>query len=136
MRPLTDYLAISWAISRGRETHGYNICRLDVRSTGKRYRCMGGGYDMVGTVVAEWLQRTYQDRLRSLEPQPGTTLYGMRKHADGHVSLDGVCGISSMESIAAALGIILSRTYNRKGHTTGYMVTDYGSAEEMAASAR
>lgn len=39
-------LALSWSVSRGRDTYGYNICRLDDTSTGERFKCMGGGYDM------------------------------------------------------------------------------------------
>lgn len=157
-----DYLAVSWSTSRGRDTYGYNICRLDVRSTDRRFKCMGGGYDMLGTVVGEWLQETFQTRLLAMahrahslyKPGKGTcrnaiedadTLYGMTLYyvkADDFqdlwsaqkVVLDGACGVSSMERIAEAIGISLSRTYNRRGHTTGYMVTDYGSAEAMAAA--
>jgi len=62
----TTYLALSWSVSRGRDTYGYNICRLDVEHGGKRYRCNRGGYDMVGTVVADWLCGTYQERLQTL----------------------------------------------------------------------
>lgn len=45
-------LTISTGTSRGRETHGYPIVRLRDSETGKLYRCMGGGYDMVGIVLA------------------------------------------------------------------------------------
>jgi hypothetical protein len=38
---MQTYLAISWAISRGRDTYGYNICRLDDTLIDVRYRCMG-----------------------------------------------------------------------------------------------
>lgn len=156
----TDHLALSWSTSRGQDTYGYNICRLDVRSTGRRLKCMGGGYDMVGTVVGEWLQAAYQVRLVELannsHNNSGVPLsrggryiriaefYGMTYDRDGdssqpcNVRLDGACGIESMQRIAAALGLSLSRTYvakgRKRGQTTGYMVTDYGSAEAMSAA--
>ena len=59
-------LEISWTISRGRDTCGYNICRLDDSISGKRYRTLGGGYDMIGTVVADWFEDQYQDKLQAL----------------------------------------------------------------------
>lgn len=141
----TDYLALTWTTSRGQDTYGYNIARLDSHSTGKRFKCMGGGYDMIGTVVGKWLQDAYADRLLALRDTYATEeagyqvagyrkvpgLYGLTYSPKGVPQLDGACGISSMERIAEAIGLSLSRTYNRKGHTTGYMVTDYGSGEAL-----
>lgn len=149
----TDYIAITWAVSRGHDTYGYNICRADVRSSDKRYRCLGGGYDMIGTVIGEWLQANYQERLvalrtyMELEPYGSSADYFKAKNLYGYfidegdevnpkVRIDGGCGIESMIRIAEAIGISMSRTYNRKGHTTGYMVTDYGSVEAMRAAGR
>ena len=133
-------LSVSWGVSRGRDTYGYNICRLDDQATGKRYRCMGGGYDMVGTVFGDWLQDRYQDRLREISPeayyvynvenegQELTTnrdgLYGMYRYEDGSVRLDGGCGLEAMRQIAIALGLELQRTHDRRGNTTGWVVTD------------
>lgn len=156
------YLALSWSISRGRDTYGYNICRLDVpyntQATARRYKCMGGGYDMTGTVIGEWLQDQYQTRLKAIAERAGSSyvkgqsgsytshkegnrLYGMTAVKDKAdkliaVQLDGGCGIRSMEAIANAIGIHWSTTGNRKGHTTGFMVTDYGSAENAKAMGR
>ena len=61
-----NHLSISWSISRGRDTYGYNICRLDSRQSGSRYRCSGGGYDMIGTVFGNWLEAEYQRELVEL----------------------------------------------------------------------
>ena len=135
------YLNLSWAISRGRETYGCNICRLDDSETGKRYRCSGGGYDMTGTVLGNWLADVYQSELRTLAPRAGAWyskangyrtnpdrvngLYGLSINEDtGKASIDGACGIRSVERIAEALGIGFRATVNRRGHATGYMVTD------------
>lgn len=141
---MTDtHLAFTWSVSRGRDTYGYNIARLDDTTTGKRYTCMGGGYDMTGTVFGDWLQDVYQDRLREIATRahtywrPGTrtpnpspdALYGMTTHLDDpntveRVTVDGGCGLSAMEQIADAIGLTVRKLWNRKGHTTGFIVTD------------
>lgn len=155
----TQYLSITWSTSRGRDTYGYNICKLSAGYNGTVYRTCGGGYDMVGTVVGEWLQANYQERLLALGMNACAArvdaankyesrnegMYGMcyrveRKKVDGRlaqvarITLDGGCGIESMRKIAEAIGLSLTATVNRKGHATGYMVTDYGSAEALRES--
>ena len=130
-------LDLSWSVSRGRDTYGYNICRLDDCTTGKRYRTSGGGYDMVGTVFGKWLAETFQDELKAhVKTLPMVDcgyqvsgylktegLYGLNVTPRGDIQLDGACGMSSMETIARAIGLTVERTYNRKGHTTGFMVS-------------
>jgi hypothetical protein len=133
------YMPMSWSVSRGRDTYGYNICRLDHGRT--RYRTCGGGYDMTGTVVGQWLQAEYQDKLREIagkaaaayskdggyksDNQNASKLYGMALNKDdGSVHLDGACGLSEMVKIAAAIGITVTSTCDRKGHTIGFFVSD------------
>lgn len=131
-------LAISWATSRGRDTYGYNICRLDDRDSGKRYRTCGGGYDMIGTVFSEWLAECYQSELKALVSKRSNSLidcgysvkgykklpdlYGLTVSPNGTVQLDGACGISSIISIAEAIDLKVEREGNRKGETVGYYV--------------
>ena len=137
-----NHLVISWSVSRGQYTYGYNICRLDDRDNGKRYRTCGGGYDMVGTVFGQWLADVYQDRLMSKVKELmkdsdafsdyGSTgwiqfkdLYGMiYKPQKGLVSLDGACGIESMRRIAEALDLEIQWEGNKKGHTVGYFIIE------------
>jgi len=134
-------LALSWSVSRGRDTYGYNICRLDSRNSGKRYRCSGGGYDMTGTVFGEWLMTEYQEELKALVkdlpkvPYGSTSwlqiaedvnpsFYGLTiRPDDGFVSLHGACGIECMRRIARALGLSVQGEYNRKGHTTAFYIS-------------
>jgi hypothetical protein len=136
------HLTLSWGISRGKDTFGYNIRRLRDDATGKRYRCMGGGYDMTGTVFADWLTDVYQDRLRAireqayyhyaLKPLEGYAqlipndngLYGMYAYDDGSVSVDGACGLNSVISIAKAIGLDVSCTYARGQGETEIVVTE------------
>ena len=139
-------LTITWGISRGRDTEGYNICRLRDTSTGWRTRCMGGGYDMQGTVFAAWLQDNYPGQLLTIADRASATyvrddagvigrernynddaLYGMTLHKDSAtpaVTLDGACGLSSVERVAEAIGLRVQHVTDRNGHLTSLLVTD------------
>lgn len=136
----STHLNISWSTSRGSDTYGWNICRLDDTRTGKRYRTMGGGYDMIGTVLGDWLEDRCQDELRALvadlpKQKYGCTnyqviseeidpkFYGLTISPDGKVCLDGACGSSSMQRIGEALGLKFQWLGNKKGHTTGYFIS-------------
>jgi hypothetical protein len=123
---MQTFLAITWAISRGYETFGYNICRLYDSQTGKRYRCIGGGYDMIGTVVGQWLEDSFQPHLQQLDLSDAEGCssrrhYGAIPDKDGTVHLDGGCGIESMQSIATAIGVELQGVGNKRGITTGFI---------------
>lgn len=144
MKTNINHLSLSWSISKGRETYGYNICRLDDRNNGERFKCMGGGYDMVGTVFGNWLEANYQDRLLAIKARashvfpidgahyPANTpesLYGMRYHEnDNRISLDGACGIDCMIRIAEEIGIDVQRDYiakgRRRGDTIGWFISE------------
>lgn len=137
-------LALSWSVSRGRDTYGYNICRLDDTSTGDRFKCMGGGYDMVGTVFGDWLAANYQPELLALKDRAGAVweeaggrksadradrLYGMvYREKDSVVILDGACGLDCMIRIAEAIGLDVERDYiakgRRRGETVGWYVSE------------
>ena len=137
-------LALSWSVSRGRDTYGYNICRLDDTSTGERFECMSGGYDMRGTVFGEWLAANYQSELLALKdranyifPLEGAprhanredSFYGMRYHEKyPAITLDGACGLECMIRIAEAIGLEVERDYiakgRRRGETVGWYVSE------------
>ena len=144
----TNYLAIKWTTSRGRNTYGWNIVTLTDTNTGKRYQTNGGGYDMTGTVFGDWLADVYQDRLMKIADQAyesytrnakdAETYYTRTGNDDGfygmsyydsttpdgkHVSLDGATGLESMRRIAKAIGVETRSTVDSKGHTTGFIVT-------------
>lgn len=58
-------LRYDWSTSRGRDTYGYNL--LTLREGGyKVASTCGGGYDMMGTVLADFLVSTYPIRLAAL----------------------------------------------------------------------
>lgn len=139
MKNQINHLVLSWSVSKGRDTYGYNICRLDDRNNGKRYRTIGGGYDMIGTVFGEWLQENYQEKLQAIKarshyitdengtgsnPRPDS-LYGMRWKTDNTVSLDGACGLECMIRIAEAIGLEFERDYIKKGKRRGETIGWY-----------
>lgn len=143
----STYLRLSTGTSRGMNTDGYTIVRVRDTSTGKTYRCMGGGYDMVGTVIADWACDVHQSRLMSLAGDAHATvtpdgyrsrrdehhipqgLYGMAAHYDAagelvRVSVDGACGLESVRRILSACGVTLTAAdLDRRGNAGGYMVT-------------
>lgn len=143
-KPITR-LILSWSVSRGRNTYGYNICRLDDAITGRRFRTSGGGYDMIGTVVGAWLEAEHQAALRAIAHRAGSWyseaegykshrtpdnrnpdpayLYGMTRYEDtGKVGIDGACGLRTVCDIAEAIGIDLDSFHDRKGNTLGFTV--------------
>ena len=142
MKNQINKLALSWSTSKGRDTYGYPICRLDDRNNGQRFRTIGGGYDMIGTVFGEWLETRYQKELMQIKDQSDrfyndrhylndnsekNTFYGMTyNEVRGYVHLDGACGIESMIRIAEAIGLEIERDYiakgRRRGETIGWFV--------------
>jgi hypothetical protein len=60
-------IEITWGTSRGRDTYGYTVCSL--RYNGRLIsRCNGGGYDMRGTVVGNFVTWAFAPELRLLKP--------------------------------------------------------------------
>ena len=123
----TKQLHFKWTISRGRDTYGYNICTLLVDGEKVGKTC-GGGDDMQGTVLAQWLQNNFQDELKArfneeisaIKPKDYLdysgycykeikNFYGTRIHGkEGKelaISLDGACGFDSIKRVAEAIGI-------------------------------
>lgn len=133
-------VSISWGISRGRDTYGYNICRAVSRQTGKTYRTTGGGYDMVGTVIGGWFAAEYQAELQALYARDHLKfkaysnsgyhvhceLHGLFARPDGPFYMDGGTGIDCMLRIIKECGFEHQRQYNprtRNKATTGYLIS-------------
>lgn len=64
---MSIYLEFKWTVSRGRDTYGYNICTLYADGT-RVARCNGGGYDMQGTNLGNYIASHYAERLLALDP--------------------------------------------------------------------
>lgn len=142
----SSFCPVSWSVSRGRDTYGYNICRIDSGITGARFRCSGGGYDMVGTVLADLICAEHQDALRAMVASrraqfvdagystPGylrptaSELYGLTVKPDGTVHIDGACGKESVISIAKCAGISVTGSYSKRGRNLlqGFFISPLG----------
>lgn len=137
-------LTVKWSISKAQDTYGYNICSVINDDNGERFKCLGGGYDMLGTSLANFIQKEYQAELVAYINNGGIAHYSLVTYKDtqarlidnnGHygmysysisetesdskgichkVSLDGACGINSIERIINdVLGLTLERKYSR-----------------------
>ena len=136
MKSQINHLSLSWSVSKGRYTYGYNICRLDDRNNGHRFRTIGGGYDMIGTVFGEWLQHYYQKELLEIKSKADRiydsilrdntvtdSFYGMTYNVRSNtVTLDGACGIDCMIRIAEAIGLEVERDYIATGRRRGKII--------------
>lgn len=68
-RHLGESLTIKWGTSRGRDTYGYTTCTLRNKRGDKVAGCNGGGYDMRGTVIGNWVAATFPNELLALKPE-------------------------------------------------------------------
>ena len=59
---------IKWGTSKGRDTYGYTTAALYYDGR-KVAACNGGGYDMRGTVVGDWITDTMTPALLKLKPE-------------------------------------------------------------------
>lgn len=136
-------LEFKWSVSRGRDTEGYNICTLRDQFGKRLAACKGGGYDMRGTVLGDWIANTFQTELLAMAHEDGNNFdswfeegarwervptdnpyrgganfYGAtwNHYKDGseRVTLDGACGIESMRKILRAIGLDIKWLHGTK----------------------
>lgn len=121
-------LSLKWTVSRGRDTYGYNIVTLTDQVAGKKYRTMGGNYDMQGTVFSNWMDDNYRERYKTLADKVSSlgvsSFYGLYVGSDGHMYTDGACGLNCMLRIAKAIGLDCQEVYSRKDGLTNILVED------------
>jgi len=112
---------VKYGKSRARDSEGYPTCSL-VESKGdmvvrKRFLTVGGGYDLFGTVLGEWVAKRFYDKLNKLT----VGFYGLKFHGtDGSRSdipdeshrvpyIDGAVGDDQVKRIMRAMGIKIER---------------------------
>ena len=66
-------LKYGYGTSKGRDSYGYNIVRLKVDDIIASRTC-GGGYDMRGTVLGDWIASEFKEELLKLDKK----YYGLR----------------------------------------------------------
>lgn len=133
-----SFLTVKHSISKAQDTYGYNRVTLIDQTTGKRYATCGGGYDMLGTCLGEYLQSNHQMVLATLVLQAysvyngctlsdnghtGNKLYGMTYNTiTNGMTLDGACGFDCMVRIARAAGLTVNLYRDKKGHLTSMFI--------------
>lgn len=122
------FVTLKVGTSKAADTWGYTRVVASDTRTGQKFVTTGGGYDMTGTVLAEWAMAHVQDRLDKLTPESQSVgpyphkLYGI--HCAGHpvgaagkprehAYLDGGCGHSSVIEVLAACGVTATLVYDR-----------------------
>ena len=127
-----ENVQIKHSISRGRDTYGYNI--ITAVCNGKSYRTLGGGYDMIGTVLGVWFDTEHQGDLTALVTtlklehyvgtikRPAGTFYGLFIRGDNSVYIDGGCGISCVLDIIRACGYKTQTSRDRKGRIESFLM--------------
>lgn len=66
-RHIGESLQIKWGTSRGQDSYGYTTCSLRNHRGERIASCNGGGYDMRGTVIGNWIATTFVKELCSLK---------------------------------------------------------------------
>ena len=80
------------------------------------FTVQGCGFDRIGTAIGDFLEPLYQVELQATmerdterkyasEGYQGCKLYGAHFCPDGHVALNGGCGVDCMKRIAKAIGL-------------------------------
>jgi hypothetical protein len=88
----TKNLEFKWTTSRGRDTYGYNICSLYVNGY-KVSSCNGGGYDMKGTALGNYIAKAFPDKLMQLNNE----FYGLTYHDPNYDPGKAVIGVNCQD---------------------------------------
>ena len=146
---INSNIEIRWTVSCAKSTYGYNICSL--WEAGKKVAsCKGGGFDMPGTVLGNWLKLNYASRIEKLYApkffglifvkkrnnrdcdcvDASNEYKYLKKYSNGcRISLDGSCGWSNMEKVAGAIGLTIKQDYTSEKLQT-YTVIDRKGAKQ------
>ena len=130
-----ENLSFNWTTSRGRDTYGYNICTLrDMRGNKLNSNC-GGGYDMKGTALGDFINDNFSNELKKLVANSGSMdtpsgYYGLshynpnaktqkrrflkRATSQTQTYVDGGCGFDAMRRILAKIGFQLKWVKDNK----------------------
>jgi len=99
----------------------------------KGVRCTGGGYDMTGTCLGQFIEQNFPEQIKRLDSRH---FYGLmhwntktkkrqyRSSENTQTGLDGACGMSSMRNILEKIGFKLEYINETRGKvdTTTYIL--------------
>jgi hypothetical protein len=132
-------LLFKWTVSRGINTCGYNICSL-YENEKKIISFYGGGYDMEGACLGEYISKKFAKQLIEKLKKDGKPFLGYNTVFCGlniteeikvdkktgkwykthEVLTDGACGFTKMENILEYLGYKLDRIPQEKKDNSMY----------------
>lgn len=96
-------LKFKWTVSKAKNSYGYNICSLWVDEE-KVSSCNGGGYDMRGTALGNWIEKEFKTKLLKLTKE----FYGLSFHDPnynpGQAIVDGQT-VKEREKESKSLGL-------------------------------
>lgn len=112
-----------WTVSKGRDSYGYNICSLwhgDIKVA----TCNGGGYDMQSTVISNFINLYFQDRLNSITSE--NIEYGLCKNLDGNNYISYGIGVNAINRIIQHCDMkVRINEVKVKRHTETYIIIEY-----------
>ena len=99
----------------------------------KGVRCTGGGYDMTGTCLGQFMEQCFPEQIKRLDSRefygvghwnPKTKKRQYRSSENTRTTLDGACGMSSMRDILRKIGFKLEYINETRGKvdTTTYIL--------------
>ena len=116
-----ETLTFKWTTSRARDSYGYNICTLRNKRGNKLNSNCGGGYDMQGAALGDFINDHFGDELKKLSsadfyglnhynPKAKTHKRRFLKRATDKTQtyVDGGCGFDSMRRILEKIGFELN----------------------------
>jgi hypothetical protein len=99
----------------------------------KGVRCTGGGYDMTGTCLGQFIEQNFPEQIKRLDSRE---FYGVghwntktkrrqyRSSENTRTTIDGACGMSSMQDILKKIGFTMQYINETRGRvdTTTYIL--------------
>jgi hypothetical protein len=140
-------IKITWSISKAKDTYGYNrLTALDLE-TKKKYVAIGGGYDMLGTVIGDLVADKLQSHISMLTPYYIiTNNYGLEKtnsrnafygltfnQLTGKAIIENGCGMANVTKIIEACGYQLTGFYAKSKKESYLVLTQQQQGDDSHA---
>lgn len=116
---ICGHVSLKWTTSRAADTYGYRIATLRDEQIHKAFKTCGGGYSLIGTVLGDWLEYRFQNRIAAVAVVT-PKLYGLWVNPEGAAIIDGAVGVTSVIKIAKAAGISIREVCNSRGAVVAF----------------
>ena len=122
-----DYyrIVIIWGMSASKDTYGQNRVTLKVDSDS--FSAVGGGYDLMGAVLSQWVERDFQDDLAELKRSNTIEVYNST--TDGGVEIVKIArtfsDLFAITQIFKKMGYILKSFWVNTTIRAFFLTPDY-----------